>query len=129
MSINSFLDADLTMPIIITFIILVVVLIFALPVGLNVAKKTNNNIYGDDEYEAIKEEKNAKIVAKRTTPHPLSPTVMINMVVFELENGNRIELAIKEPNTYGIMVEGDVGTLKYQGKKFVEFERGNIDEA
>ena len=49
---------------------------------------------------------------------------MINMVVFELSNGNRLEFAIKNPTTYGIMVEGDCGTLKYQGKKFISFERG-----
>ena len=54
--------------------------------------------------------------------------VMINMVVFELANGSRVELAIKDPNTYGIMVEGDRGTLKYQGKKFVGFERGSNNE-
>ena len=129
MSINDFLDADLTMPIIITFIIIAVVMIFAIPAGLNAAKKTNNKIYGDDEYGATKEEKNAKIIARRTTPHPLNQAVMINMVVFELANGSRVELAIKDPNTYGVMVEGDRGTLKYQGKKFVSFERGNSNEA
>lgn len=129
MSINDFLDADLTMPIIITFIIIAVVMIFAIPAGLNAAKKTNNNIYGDDEYGATKEEKNAKIIARRTTPHPLNQAVMINMVVFELANGSRVELAIKDPTTYGIMVEGDHGTLKYQGKKFVGFERRSNNEA
>lgn len=66
---------------------------------------------------------------RRTTPHPLNQAVMINMVVFELANGSRVELAIKDPNTYGVMVEGDRGTLKYLGKKFVSFERGNSNEA
>ena len=127
MSINDLLDSEVFIPAML--VIFVVIMIFAVPTGLAMGKKTNNNIYGDDEYGATKEEKNAKVIARRTTPHPLNQTVMINMVVFELANGSRIELAIKDPNTYGIMVEGDVGTLKYQGKKFVGFERGNKNEA
>lgn len=127
MSVNDLLDSEVFIPAML--VIFVVVMIFAIPAGLAMSKKTNNNIYGDDEYGATKEEKNAKIIARRTTPHPLNQAVMINMVVFELANGSRIELAIKDPNTYGIMVEGDRGTLKYQGKKFVGFERGSNNEA
>lgn len=121
MSINDLLDSEVFIPAML--VIFVVIMIFAVPTGLARGKKTNNNIYGDDEYGATKEEKNAKIIARRSAPHPLNRAVMINMVVFELANGSRVELAIKDPNTYGIMVEGDSGTLKYQGKKFIEFER------
>lgn len=126
MSINDLLDSEVMIPAML--VIFVVIMIFAIPAGLAMGKKINNNIYGDDEYGATKEEKNAKIIARRATSHPLNQAVMINMVVFELANGSRIELAIKDPNTYGIMVEGDRGTLKYQGKKFVGFERGNNNE-
>ncbi len=121
MSINDLLDSEVFIPAML--VIFVVIMIFAVPTGLARGRKTNNNIYGDDEYGATKEEKNAKIIARRSAPHPLNQAVMINMVVFELANGSRVELAIKDPNTYGIMVEGDSGTLKYQGKKFIEFER------
>lgn len=127
MSINDLLASEEFIPAIL--VIFVVVMIFAIPAGLAMGKKTNNNIYGDDEYGVIQEEKNAKIIARRTTPHPLNQAVMINMVVFELSNGSRVELAIKDPNTYSIMVEGDLGTLKYQGKRFVGFERGSNNEA
>ena len=128
MSIDDLTSMDLT-PLV---VILVVLSILVLPVVLLVVramrKKANNNIYGDDEYGVIKEEKNAKIIARRTTPHPMNQAVAINMVVFEFANGGRIELAIKDPNTYGIMVVGDCGTLKYIGKKFVGFERGSNKE-
>lgn len=126
MSINDLLDSEILIPAM--MVMFVVVMIFAIPAGLAMGKKTNNNIYGDDEYGATKEEKNAKIIARRTTPHPLNQAVMINMVVFELADRSRVELAIKDPNTYGIMVEGDFGTLKFQGKKFVGFERDNGSE-
>ena len=126
MSINDLLDSEVFIPAML--VIFVIVMIFAIPAGLALGKKTNNNIYGDDEYGTIKEEKNAKIISRRTTPHPLNQAVMINMVVFELANRSRVELAIKDPTTYGIMVEGDSGTLQYQGKKFIGFERGSNDE-
>ncbi len=126
MSVNDLLDSEILIPAMMIFF--VVIMVFALPVGIAMSKKTNNNIYGDDEEGTIKEEKNVKIIARRTTPHPLNQTVMINMVVFELTTGSRVELAIKNPDTYGIMVEGDSGTLKYQGKKFIGFERGNKNE-
>lgn len=127
MSINDMLDSEATIPVML--MLLVIVAIFAIPVGIAMSKKINNNIYGDNEYGETKEEKNAKIMAIRTARHPLNQGVMINMAIFELENGNRLEFAIKDPTTYGIMVEGDCGTLKYQGKKFVSFERGSDNEA
>lgn len=127
MSVNDLLDSDIVIPAIL--VIFVLLMIIAIPVGLALGKRTNNDIYGDDEDGAANEENNAKIVAKRTTPHPLNQTVMINTVVFELDDGMRIELAIKDSNAYGIMLEGDCGTLKYQGKRFVGFERGSNHEA
>ncbi len=130
MSINDLLDSEwFLISILVAIGIGMLVAIPGIYSGLSVAKETNNNIYGDDEYGEIKAERNAKIIARRTTPHPLNQAVMIYMVVFELANGSRVELAIKDPNTYGIMVEGDCGTLKYQGKKFVGFERGSNNEA
>lgn len=127
MSINDLLDSEMFLPML--MVLLVAVMAFSIPIGLAAGKKTNNDIYGDDENGATQEEKNAKIIARRTIPHPLNQAIMIKMVVFELANGSRMELAIKDSTTYGIMVEGDRGTLKHQGKKFVSFERGSNNEA
>lgn len=41
---------------------------------------------------------------------------------FELENGERMELAIPQDKS-GYLVEGDTGTLSFQGNLFVSFER------
>lgn len=126
MSINDLLATEIPFPVILIFI---VIMMFAISTGIAMGKKVNKDIYGDDEHSATRVEKNVKIVARRTTPHPLNQALMINMVVFELADGNRVELAIKDINAYGIMVEGDCGTLKYQGKKFIDFERGDDGEA
>ncbi len=121
MTLSNLLDSEVFIPA--TLVIFVLVLIFAVPAGIAMSKKTNNSIYGDNKSGAIKEERNVKIVAKRTTPHPLNQTTVIYMVVFELTNGSRVELAIRDSNTYGTMLVGDHGILRYQGNKFINFER------
>lgn len=79
----------------------------------------------------------AKIVAKRTkvSQHQQPNagdatgahgfTVMSSTsyyVTFELENGERMELSVKGPE-YGMLAEGDIGTLSYQGTRYLGFER------
>ncbi len=130
MSINDLLDSEgFLMLLLVAFGIGMLVVMFVSKSAHRNATEINKNIYGDDKFGPITEEQNAKIIARRTMPHPLNQAVTINLVVFELANGSRIELAIKDPTTYGIMVEGDCGTLKYQGKKFIGFYRGSNNEA
>ncbi len=43
-------------------------------------------------------------------------------VTFELENGKRLELGMKDPE-YGMLAEGDRGRLSYQGTRYLGFER------
>jgi len=109
------------------------VLLFMIPlilsmVGKNLTAKDVLNIYGDNESGPIRQEANVKIVSKRTVAYPTDQTILINKVVFEFSNHSRIELAIKDGNTYGTMVEGDIGRLTYQGKKFIDFQRGLPNE-
>ena len=79
----------------------------------------------------------AKIVAKRTqvSQHQQPNagdatgahgfTVMSSTsyyVTFELENGERMEMSVKGPE-YGMLAEGDIGILSYQGTRYLGFER------
>ena len=121
LSVNDLLENEAFLPGL--FVFLLSVFIFAIPTGLAMSKQNNNNIYGDNESGEIIEERNVKLIAKRTLPHPANHTIMINMVVFELSNGDRLELVIKDSSIYGVMMEGDNGILTYQGKKFLKFER------
>lgn len=126
MSINDILNDDSFIPI--CMVIFVVIALIAFPIGFSRAKQTNKSIFGDDESGTPTERKKVKILARRTSPHPLNQTIIINMVVFEFENGNRLELAIKDATTYGTMIEGDIGFLSYQGKKFISFRRISDNE-
>ncbi|TVX88208.1 DUF2500 domain-containing protein [Paenibacillus agilis] len=43
-------------------------------------------------------------------------------VAFELRDGSRIELQVKSKE-YGLIAEGDQGTVSYQGTRFLSFHR------
>lgn len=63
----------------------------------------------------------AKILAKRT--HVWGDNSSTNyFATFELENGERMEMQVPD-NRIGYMVEGDQGTLSFQGNLFVSFEK------
>lgn len=63
----------------------------------------------------------AKIVGKREDASGSNSTVNVFFhVAFELENGERRELAVSGAE-YGQLAEGDVGTLRMQGSRFLGF--------
>lgn len=43
-------------------------------------------------------------------------------ITFEFINGERSEFVVKGKD-YGLMVEGDKGTLSFQGSRFIRFDR------
>lgn len=121
MSVNDLLNDDSLL--LYMGIIFIIIMIFAIPAGISKGKKTNAEIYGEDDINEVINERNAKVVAIRTKPHPLSPTVSINTIMFEFSDGNRVELAVKDADIIATTIEGDEGTLSYQGNKFISFER------
>ena len=80
----------------------------------------------------------ARVVAKRMKVSGRGGTMMSNnvsvmntihsstytnyFVTFELENGRRLELGVKDPE-YGMLAEGDRGCLSWQGTRYLGFER------
>ena len=80
----------------------------------------------------------ARITAKRMTVSGHGGTMMANrvsamntihsstytdyFVTFELENGKRMELGVKDAD-FGMLAEGDRGRLSWQGTRYLGFER------
>lgn len=74
----------------------------------------------------------AKIVAKRTdvsggvhhggNGHHHGHTRTTYYVTFEVESGDRLEFSV-EDNEYGLLVEGDMGRLTFQGTRYLGFKR------
>ena len=80
----------------------------------------------------------ARITAKRIKVSGHGSTMMANrvsamntihsstytdyFVTFELENGKRMELGVKDAD-FGMLAEGDQGRLSWQGTRYLGFER------
>lgn len=72
----------------------------------------------------------AQVVAKRTdvTHHhdmdnaAMSHTSTWHYVTFQVESGDRMEFSVGGPE-YGMLVEGDLGRLTFQGTRYLGFER------
>lgn len=98
-------------------------LCIAIPLGIKMRKKKDAEIFGDNETGLLQKEYNVKVATKVFIPDQTNPNFGINKIIFELSSGNRVDLAIRDANTYAMIVEGDYGTLQYQGKRFISFER------
>ncbi len=97
-----------------------------LPQLKNVRSMVNNAL--DQQIAAEEAERNApektasaRLIAKRTQVFGrLSRTFYY--AGFELENGERIELRLPG-SEYGLLAEGDAGTLTYKGSRMISFTR------
>lgn len=112
------------------FIIVTGIFIFTLVSGVSTWNKNNNS-----PRLSVK----ARVVSKRmdvrrnqhmnagdaTGAHGFHTTTStIYYVCFQVESGDRMELRV-EGNEYGMLVEGDYGTLNFQGTRYLGFEREN----
>lgn len=66
----------------------------------------------------------ARIVDKRshTTHHHNHGTSTSYHVTFEVDSGDRMELRVPREE-FGLLVEGDVGVLSFQGTRYLGFDR------
>lgn len=118
MSINDLLNDDF-LPIAILIGLFVGAVIFV-PMFIVLFKKGSGMVYGEKETGPVCQEK-AKVLSKRSQQVMMAK---FNIVLFELESGKRVELAIKDITTFTLMVEGDEGILSYRGLNFIDFKRG-----
>lgn len=109
---------------IVVFIAIVVILIVTI---LNRAKRNHKN--NNSPVLTV----GAKIVAKRSDMrnynHKNSSNDFNNMssytdyyATFEVQSGDRMEFKI-DGSEYGMIIEGDVGDLTFQGTRYIKFER------
>ncbi|MCI9564525.1 MAG: DUF2500 domain-containing protein [Eubacterium sp.] len=66
----------------------------------------------------------AKVMSKRTaiTHHHDSMSSTRYYVTFQVDSGDRMELPMTG-SEYGMLAEGDVGKLTFQGTRYLSFER------
>lgn len=106
-------------------------IMFFLVFGLiifSVAKSIKQNMYNNKQPIIPVQ---AKIVTKRTDVSHHHHGTNNNMhhssstwyyATFEMTNGERMELQVPS-REFGMLVEGDEGTLEFQGTRFISFSR------
>ena len=67
---------------------------------------------------------NAQIVSKRFSSHHHhnGGSTHSYYVTFQFESGDRLEMHVPR-DEYGLLVEGDQGSLTFQGTRYLSFER------
>ena len=56
------------------------------------------------------------------TDNTMAHTFTTYYVTFQVESGDRMELTVSGSD-YGMLVEGDIGKLSFQGTRYLGFER------
>ncbi len=97
-----------------------IVIIIFIPFLLKSLRKTQE-IYGDNENSVLDTQKST--IISKNIYSPYGSMENFNFVIFQKENGVRIELAVKDAEQYKMMFENDRGILTHKGKKFISFER------
>ena len=70
----------------------------------------------------------ATVVAKRTevsrhrTDNTMTHTFTTYYVTFQVESGDRMEFEV-DGSDYGLLMQGDIGKLSFQGTRYLGFER------
>lgn len=95
------------------FALFMVVFVYAIVKGISKEKKNN---------ESPRLTIEATVVAKRTNVRGMDRNITDYYVTFQVESGDRMELEV-EGEEYGMLVEGDVGKLSFQGTRYLEFQR------
>lgn len=120
---SFFFDGAFTIMFTLTFVLIVGTIIMSLIRGISQWNKNNNS---------PRLTVNAKVVAKRTRIGRQHRTTVVGVshssgytdyyVTFEVESGDRMELAVNG-NEFGMLVEGDMGKLSFQGTRYLGFTR------
>lgn len=99
--------------------------VFALVIGVfagTIYKGIRQNIKNNNSPRLTVD---AKVVSKRQNYRRGTQNTMgytWYCVTFEVESGDRMELEM-EGEEYGLLAEGDVGRLSFQGTRYLGFER------
>ncbi|MGN0171227.1 MAG: DUF2500 family protein [Acutalibacteraceae bacterium] len=122
MSINDVLMKKIPDEVGIIALIIFIGAFIVIPFAIYFTIRKEREIYGENSDGEIQMQNNVKVLSKSNFPHPRNPKYKINIIIFELENKERLEFAIKDNIAYEKILIGDIGNLRFRGKQFISFE-------
>ncbi len=109
---DSFGLFDTGIPIFVALIFIIVISLFLFIIISGIVQWKRNN-------DQAKLSVIAKVVTKRTDTRSESTWYY---ATFEVESGDRMEFGLSGKE-FGYLAEGDIGTLQFQGTRYLGFER------
>ncbi|MGL5694508.1 MAG: DUF2500 domain-containing protein [Peptostreptococcaceae bacterium] len=105
----------------------IVIITFIVNIGKSISEWSNNNSQPilDVECKVVSKRSSVSHHAGHTSGdgiHHAGHTSTTYYVTFQFESGDRLELNVSGKN-YGMICENDFGKLKFQGTRFIEFNR------
>lgn len=115
---DDFMFQSIPVIFVVFFVIFIGVILFQVFGGITKWSKNNNS-----PQLTVR----AKVVAKRAAVRGGGETRAYNdyFVTFEVDSGDRMELEVKDID-YGMLVEGDIGELSFQGSRYLTFSRTSM---
>ncbi len=106
-----------------SLLLIIVILAFFVTIAVGIQKYDNLLDGKMNEFGNPVKTDNAFVVVKRSRVSGSYGSRTFYYITFEFEkDSNRIEYGVSG-ETFGLIAEGDRGTLSYQDKKFIKFER------
>ncbi|WP_342670201.1 DUF2500 domain-containing protein [Bacillus marinisedimentorum] len=108
------------------FIIVIGGILFTVVKGIGQWQKNNASPRLSVPAQAVSKRTHVSRRAQAHNDHMHSGSRTSYFVTFEFESGDRTELQV-DGREYGQIVEGDSGTLTFQGTRYLGFERGTLN--
>ncbi len=113
---GPFMGIETFVPLMIGIIFLIIFSVIIISIIQGIRSWSNNN--KQPKLNVV-----AKVVTKRTEHRGSNDSSRTwYYATFEVESGDRIEMDLSG-DEYGMLVEGDVGNLSFQGTRYFGFER------
>ncbi len=89
----------------------------------NNAKKNQNNVLGTSDIANYQKTCIKAKVVNKINKNVNNYNDPFNHIIFEKENGERLEFALRDENIYNNIIVGDKGLLTFAGNAFIDFVR------
>lgn len=122
---SMFLDSDIFFHIFliffgIIFVLVAGIIIFNVIKGITIWNKNNHSPVLDVQATVVT--KREDVHHTQNGNHMVAHACTYYYAIFQVESGDRMEFEVPG-DVYGMLVEGDIGKLTFQGTRYLRFDR------
>ena len=119
---NNFIFSNFSIIFSIMFVLVFGAIIFILIKGILQWNKNNNSPRISTEATIVTKREDVSHHHNNSNDHMMDSTSTTYYVTFQVPSGDRMELHVSG-SEFGMLAEGDTGTLTFQGTRYISFNR------